>query len=165
VSALSQIPWRWLAISAASVLVLMNLLVVNQYILQFERDGAAQNFTDALFSLDQALPEDQTVYVIDWGMNATAQLNHQGRLHVQSAQSVLMNGLPGPDAAAKLRSMLSDPGAVWVDHVTAREAFQGVGANLEKFASSAGFRRELVRTVTDSNGRAIFEIFRFHPVA
>ena len=161
VSALSQIPWRWLAIPAASALVLMNLLVVNQYVLQFERDGAAQNFSDALFSLDRDLPEDQTVYVIDWGMHATTQLSHQGRLHLQSAQAALMNGDPGPDAAAQLRSMLSDPGAVWVDHVSSHEAFRGVGATLEKFASAAGYRRELLRTVTDSNGRAVFEIFRF----
>ena len=54
VSALAQIRWRWAAIAAASALLLMNVLVVNQYILQFERDGAAQNFTDALFTPDQA---------------------------------------------------------------------------------------------------------------
>ena len=31
-------------------MVVMNLLVVNQYVLQFERDGAAENYTDALFA-------------------------------------------------------------------------------------------------------------------
>ena len=54
VSALSLIPWRWLAIPAAAALVLMNLLVVNQYVLQFERAGAAANFTDAIFTLDDS---------------------------------------------------------------------------------------------------------------
>lgn len=161
VSALARIPWRWVAAAAASAMLLMNLLVVNQYLLQFERDGAAQNFTDALFSLDQALPENQTVYVIDWGMSATAQLNHQGRLHVQSAQNPLTGGAPGTGAAAQLRSMLSDPAAIWVDHVAGKEAFQGVGETLDKFAAGAGYHREPLRTVTDSNGRAVFEIFRF----
>jgi hypothetical protein len=165
VSALAQIPWRWVAIAAASAMLLMNVLVVNQYLLQFERDGAAQNFSDALFALDQALPEDQTVYVIDWGMNATAQLNHQGRLHIQSAQNPLLltrgDADANADAAAQLRSMLSDPGAVWVDHVPDKEAFSGVGATLDKFATGAGYRREPLRTITDSNGRAVFQIFRF----
>jgi len=163
VSALAQLPWRWLAVAAASAMVLMNLLVVNQYVLQFERDGAAESFTDALFALDRDLPEDRTVYVIDWGINATAQLNHQGRLHLRSVQGPLENPSPSPEESAQLRTMLSDSGALWVDHVASREAFHGVGATLEKLASAAGFRRELVRTVADSNGRPVFEIFRFRP--
>jgi 4-amino-4-deoxy-L-arabinose transferase-like glycosyltransferase len=158
VSALAQIPWRWLAGAAAAALVLMNLLVVNQYTLQFERDGAAENFTDALFALDRVLPENQTVYVIDWGINATSQLNHRGRLHLQYVQGRVAD----PEAGAQLRSMLSDSGAVWVNHVASREAFQGVGANLEKFASAAGYRREVLRIVADSNGRPVFEVFRFY---
>jgi 4-amino-4-deoxy-L-arabinose transferase-like glycosyltransferase len=161
VSALARIPWRWVAVPVACALVLMNLLVVNQYILQFERDGPAQNFTDALFSLDRVLPEDRTVYMIDWGMNTTAQLNHRGGLHLRYAQGPLLSAAPSSDEAAQLRAMLADTGAVWVDHVATREVFQGVGANLEKFASAAGYRRELLRTVTDSNGRPVFEIFRF----
>ncbi len=161
VSALAQIPWRWLAVSAAAAMVLANLLVVNQYALQFERDGAAENFTDALFGLARALPENQTVYVIDWGMNATSQLSHQGRLDIHYAHRALSSNPPDADSSAELRTMLSDSGAVWVDHVASREAFPGTGANLEKFASAAGYRRELLRTVTDSNGRPVFEIFCF----
>jgi 4-amino-4-deoxy-L-arabinose transferase-like glycosyltransferase len=161
VSALAQIPWRWLAVSAAAAMVLANLLVVNQYTLQFERDGAAENFTDALFALQRALPENQTVYVIDWGMNATSQLSHQGRLDIHYAHGPLSSHPPDADSSAQLRSMLADSGAIWVDHVASREAFQGTGAILEKFASAAGYRREVLQTVADSNGRPVFEIFCF----
>ena len=161
VSALARIPWGWLGAFAASALVLINLLVVNQYVVQFEGAGAAESFTDALFALDRALPENQTVYIIDWGMNATSQLSHQGRLRIHYAHSPVSSDSPGPEASAQLRAMLSDEDAVWVDHVPAREAFPGSGANLQKFAEGAGYRRVLLQTVTDSNGRPVFEIFRF----
>lgn len=163
VSALQRIPWRPVAVGAAVALVGMNLLVVNQYVLQFERDGAAENFTDALFTLERDLPENRTVYVIDWGIHATAQLNHRGRLHIQPANGPLMSASPDEAGAAEVRRMLQDSGAVFVDHVASREAFQGVGANLEKLAAAAGYRRELIETVSDSNGRAVFEIFRYRP--
>ncbi len=165
VSALQRVPWRWLTMAAAVFLVAMNVLVVNQYILQFERDGASENFTDALFTLDRDLPENQDIYVIDWGINATSQLNHQGRLRLHPAEGALRNPTPEAGQAVQLRAMLADSNALWVDHVPGREAFHGVGANLEKFAAQAGYRRELLRTVTDSNGRPVFEIFRYRPGA
>ena len=43
------------ALAAGLVLVLFNLLVVNQYAYQFERNGAAGNFTDAINTLSDAL--------------------------------------------------------------------------------------------------------------
>jgi 4-amino-4-deoxy-L-arabinose transferase-like glycosyltransferase len=162
-SVLASIRWRWLAVPAAAAMVLMNLLVVNQYVLQFERAGAAGDYTDALFSLNRELPENQTVYVTDWGMNATLQLTHQGRLHIQSAQGSLMGPSPNPEQQAQLAAMLSDTGAIWLDHVAGREDFHGVDAHLERFASMTGYRRELIRTIADSNGRPVFEIFRFTP--
>ena len=43
------------------------------------------------------------------------------------------------DAAAQLRSMLSDPGAVWVDHVAdGRRAFVAAGATLMVLAAEPG---------------------------
>jgi 4-amino-4-deoxy-L-arabinose transferase-like glycosyltransferase len=161
VSVLALIPWRWVAITVAAAMLLMNLLVINQYILQFERDGAAGNYTDALFTLNRVLPEDQTIYVTDWGMNATLELTHQGRLRIQSAQAALTEADPGREQQEQLLRMLSDTNAIWLGHVTSREEFHGVNAHLEKFSTAAGFQRELIRTVADSNGRPVFEIFRF----
>jgi 4-amino-4-deoxy-L-arabinose transferase-like glycosyltransferase len=165
VSVLASIPWRWVAAVAAAAMVLMNLLVVNQYVLQFERDGAAGDYTDALFALNRDLPENQTIYVIDWGMNATLQLTHQGRLRLRSAQGALTDQVPSPEQQAQLRAMLADTSAIWLGHAAGREAFRGVEAHLERFASTAGYQRELIRTVADSNGRPVFEIFRFRPQA
>ena len=57
--------------------------------------------------------------------------------------------------------MLADTSALWLGHTAGHEAFPRVNEHLEQFASAAGYRRELLRTVSDSNGRPIFEIFRF----
>ena len=143
-------------------MVLTNLLVVNQYMLQFERDGAAGDYTDALFALNRVLPENQTIYVADWGMNATLQLTHHGRLRIQPAIGLLTSASPSPEQQAQLAAMLEDTNAIWLGHAAGREDFAGVNAHLERFASMAGYRRELIRTVADSNGRPEFEIFRFH---
>lgn len=157
-------PWRWAGLAVAVAMIAMNLLVVNQYVVQFERDGGAENFTDALFALDRALPENQTVYIIDWGMNATTQLAHMGRLHEFAVFGLLRGDSPSPEQQGQLAGMLADRNAVWLDHVTAREEFAGMGANLDRFASAAGYRKETFRTVDDSNGRPVFELFHYVPL-
>jgi hypothetical protein len=163
VSALARIRWRWLMVAAAAAMLLMNLLVVNQYVLQFERDGAAGDYTDALFALNRELPENQTIYVIDWGMSGTLQLTHLGRLRLRWAQPALRGEVPDPEQQSQLRAMLADTSALWLGHAPGREAFPGMEAHLERFASTAGYQRELIDTVADSNGRPVFEIFRFRP--
>ena len=57
--------------------------------------------------------------------------------------------------------MLSDPDSVFVGHVREREVFQGVDERLDRFAESAGYRKQMVTVVPDSHGRPIFELFRF----
>jgi hypothetical protein len=158
---LAEIPWRWLAISIGAALVLLNLLVVNQYVFQFEQYGASGNFTDALFPLAQALPEGRPIDVMDFGMFVNMELAHQGRLHARFAGDPMRTESPNPAEQAQLRAMLAEPGALFVDHVSQMEQFRGVGANLDKFAMAAGYRKEPVRTVTDSHGRPVFEIFEY----
>jgi hypothetical protein len=160
-AALAAIPWRWLGIAVGMALVVSNLLVVHQYLFQFERNGAAGNFTDALFPLAQALPEDRPLDVMDFGILTTMQLAHQGRLHAGFAGDPMRTDSPNSDEQALLRRMLDEPGTLFVDHVAALEQFRGVGANLDRFATGAGYARELVRTVADSHGRPVFEIFQY----
>jgi hypothetical protein len=156
---ISAIPWRWLAISAGSAMVLLNLLVVNQYVFQFERYGAAGNFTDALFPLARALPEGRRINVIDWGILPSMELAHRGRLLARYAADPVRTNTPNPMEQGQLRAILAEPDALFVDHVAEREAFPGVGANLDKFAAAAGYRKQVVGTVSDSHGRPVFEIF------
>ena len=89
---IGSIPWRWLAGSLCVILVAMNLLVVNQYIAQFERDGADGPYSDAIYPLSTALSEipGQTIYVLDWGIQFPLDILHNGRLHMVSGHDPFM---------------------------------------------------------------------------
>ena len=50
---------------------------------------------------------------------------------------------------------------LWVGHTAACEEFRGANDRIVKAAASAGFRKELVKVISDRNGRPVFEIFSF----
>ena len=70
---------------------------------------------------------------------------------------------PTPEQLDEIRAMLRDPGGLILDHVREHEVFPNVGARLDRAARSLGYRREVVRSIPDSNGRPMFEIVRFVP--
>ena len=144
-------------------MIAMNLLVVNQYVAQFERNGTGDVFSDALYPLSASLDAyaDRTFYFIDWGIYENLNLLHQGRLDFRNAIDPLNTDSPSPDQLAEIRDMLRDPDALILDHVREHEVFPDVGARLDRAAQSFGYRREVVRTIPDSNGRPMFEIVRF----
>jgi hypothetical protein len=161
--ALASLPWRPLAWAAAAVMIAMNLLVLNQYMVQFERDGAGDVWTDALNPLSASLDEyaGRTFYLVDWGLSDNLNLLHQGRLDLRMATGPVITDSPTAEQLAEIRDMLGDPEALIVDHVREHEVFPNVGARLDQAAQSFGYRRKVVRTVPDSNGRPMFEIVRF----
>lgn len=161
--ALASLPWRPLASAAAAVMIAMNLLVINQYVAQFEQNGAGDVFTDALYPLSAGLDAygDRTLYVIDWGLYENLNLLHQGRLSFHVAIGPVSTDSPSPEQLAEIQDMLRDPEALILDHVREHEVFPNVGARLDRAARSFGYRREVVRTIPDSNGRSMFEIVRF----
>ena len=163
--ALASLPWRPLAWAAAVVMIAMNLLVLNQYVYQFERDGAGDVFTDALNPLSASLDSyaDRTLYVIDWGIYENLNLLHEGRLDLRVAHDPLHTDSPGAEQLAEIRDLLRDPNGLILDHIREKEVFPDVGVRLDRAARSLGFRREVVRTIPDSNGRPMFEIVRFVP--
>jgi hypothetical protein len=65
----------------------------------------------------------------------------------------------------RLLEMVSGPSHVFVTHPTAFEYFPGLTGKLVKFAQSAGYREEALAEISDSNGRQVFEVFRFVPQA
>jgi len=165
----AALPWRRIALLAGAVLVAMNLLVLNRYILDFERNGAANNFTDALFPLSLAIADpgdppnpqtEQPIYVVDWGMLNTLALTHQGRLMLRVGDPPFMTDHPSPDDRRSIDYMLNDRTGIFVGHVPGREANTGVGKRLEREVAAAGYRKETIQTISDSNGRPVFEIFR-----
>jgi hypothetical protein len=163
--ALASLPWRSMAWAIAIGMVGMNLLVVNQYVAQFERNGAGDVFTDALYPLSSGLDayNDRTLYLIDWGLYDNLNLLHRGRLDLRIATGPLSTDSPGPEQLGEIGRMLQNPRALMLGHVREHEVFQDPGGRLERAARSLGYRKEVVRTIPDSNGRPMFEIVRFVP--
>jgi 4-amino-4-deoxy-L-arabinose transferase-like glycosyltransferase len=147
---------RWLGVAIATVLILANLLVINQYFAQLERNGAYGFFTDALYPLSDFISDSEdTIYLVDWGVWGNLNFLHQGRLHLQPAWPVPAR------SQADIEKMLSNPHSLFLDHVQSREYYQGSGARLDAVARSAGYEKHLIRTIDDSNGRPIFELLKW----
>jgi hypothetical protein len=153
-TALASLPWRPVAIAAGVGMIGMNLLVASQYISQFERNGATGSFTDAIFSLSASLPEHaENIYILDWGISEPLTYLHRGQLKLP-----LSGG-----QEVETHAMLTDPGGLFVGHVQGREFFPRLEQDLEAEARTSGYHKELIQTVADSNGRPVFEVFRFRP--
>ena len=59
--------------------------------------------------------------------------------------------------------MFSDPDALFIGHAGSRTVFPDDAKRLNRAALAEGLRKVLVRTISDSNGHPVFEIFRFEP--
>jgi 4-amino-4-deoxy-L-arabinose transferase-like glycosyltransferase len=160
---LNRVSWKPFLIFAGVAMIGMNLLVLNQYLAQFERFGPSRDFTDALFPLQQALPSGSNVYVVDWGMYNTLLWSRSNGVLLHTGNEPFMEDQMSAPQLKQALAMLGDRDAVYLGHVAEKEVFQGVEARLEKFAATRGLRRQLIRTIDDSNGRPMFELFRFEP--
>ena len=160
--AISSIRWKWLAGSICFLLVAMNLLVLNQYIAQFERDGAEGPFTDAIYPLSDALADvpGQTIYVLDWGMQFPLDVLHNGRLHMISGHDPFMTDTLSDLGKRVAARMFQDPAGVFIAHTDKRENFVGVRKRFDEAAAEAGCREDSIRVIPDSNGRPVFEVFK-----
>jgi hypothetical protein len=97
------------------------------------------------------------MFSADWGILETLNLMSEGALPVEDASVLLYPQLQ----AGGVQARLGNERAVWITHSAGREEWHGVNAALEHTATSAGYSRELLHTVYDRNGRAIFDILRF----
>ena len=160
---LASLPWRPLGSVIGVALIAMNLLVVNEYIREFDQFGATGNFTDALFPLSDAIPENgHPVYVVDWGMANTIAMFHKGRVEVRPVDSLFITATPNENETRIIKVVFEDHDALFIGHVPGHEVMQ-TRANLDHTAASFHLRKQMVRIVTDSNGRPVFEIFRWVP--
>lgn len=152
---------------AITVLVAQNLLVTNQYLGQLIRDGASGSWTDAIYPLAKALENTTAskIWVIDWGMLNSLRLLDRGSLPLQVGDEPLHSAQPNDGDRQQVLAMLQSRKALFLGHVPNQEIFSGVGAHLSAMAIQAGYRKVLLNTVLDSNGRPIFELFRFVPAA
>jgi 4-amino-4-deoxy-L-arabinose transferase-like glycosyltransferase len=160
--AIASIRWKWAAASICALLVVLNLLVVVQYISQFERNGAEGVYSDAMYSLSSTLPEvnGEEIYVLDWGIQFPLDVLHNGHLHMRSGLDPFLADPPSEWAKGAAQRTFADRNALFVAHVEKREVFAGVRKRFDQAASDAGCHEDSLRTVPDSNGRPVFEVFK-----
>jgi 4-amino-4-deoxy-L-arabinose transferase-like glycosyltransferase len=159
-----RLPWGRLALATALIIMVgQNLLVYNQHLAQFIRDGESGSWTDAIFPLSNRLMRyvPNQIYVIDWGMLNSLRLLSKGHLLLNEASYPLTLPEPGDDGRRILLAEISDPSHVFVAYTLPFEQFKGVGQHLSKWASECGYERVLIETIKDRNWRPVFEVFRF----
>ena len=146
-----------------AVLVAENLLVYNQHLERFIRDGGNGSWTDAIFPLSKRLMQlgPKQIYTLDWGMLDSLRLLDQGRLLLHAAAYPLNAPELPEEGRRMLRSDIGDPDHLFLSHTPPFEEFKGVGSHLAKWTCEEGYRRIPIATVDDDNGRPIFEIFHF----
>jgi hypothetical protein len=157
---------RWAAILIAG-LAISNLLVVDRYFVELDRDGAQGNFTDAVNTLSSALlaaSTNDSVQIADWGIYEPLVYLQQGRVPLHYSPALLVAEHPTVAQAGALETMLADPRGLFVTHVADREIFQGARARLENIARAHVLEKRVAQTITDSHGRPVFELWRFAPV-
>ena len=145
-----------------AVLLLVNLLVVNEYYTELATKGPTVQWTDASYALTDSLVRlaPRHVVLTDWGLLNTIRLLDRGKLPIVDLSYLLDNRRPFSAADETiLRDWLSQPGTVFAGHTDGNEILSGVNANLAAFTRDNNYEREVMETVYDRNGRAIFEVF------
>jgi hypothetical protein len=151
---------RWLRVTALAVLIVSNLLVVNQYISELERNGSYRLWTDAFQPLSDKLAgfENRRIYTLDLGMEDNLNLTEKGRLQIKK-------GYPLTDLTpARMEEMIADRNALFLNHVPSVQYFTGIDEMLGTLAKTDGFQRRDVAVIRDSNSRPQFELFVFDRV-
>jgi Dolichyl-phosphate-mannose-protein mannosyltransferase len=162
-TALAALPWRRIAVIAASLLITVNLLVVNQAVADAERNGSPGNFSDASFGLSREFEANRSpiVFTLDWGILDMLAFTERGRLPLRIGEGALKTASPNEDERKEIDWVFSNQDAIFVTHVVGRENWPEVRTNLDREAAAHGVRKEIVKIVPDSNGRPVFEVFKF----
>lgn len=151
-----------LTYTTLGVLCLSGVLVINQYLGQFIRYGAAPIWTEAVLPAANELPRwaDRHILMTDWGMDPTLCVLNRGNLKtLWNVSDTLSHDLSAEDRDVVRRMFLID--GVFVMHTPEFEILPGSGRRLMAVASELGYQRRVLSTVTDSFGHPAFEIAEF----
>jgi 4-amino-4-deoxy-L-arabinose transferase-like glycosyltransferase len=138
-----------------------NLLIVNHLYSDLVTRGTTVIWTDAVYPLLDHLDalEDDEVVAVDWGYAATLCLFSDGLMPLHDISFALLQ--PTDAEAAGIRSLLSEPKSLFVDHAEGGEQFPGVREHLSRIATEAGYVKRVVAVIKDRNMRPRFEISRY----
>jgi Dolichyl-phosphate-mannose-protein mannosyltransferase len=133
-----------------ALLMVSGLLVTNEYRVLIVRNGGSQNWTDAVFRLADYMKGIPSSYVfcMDWGIMDNMRLLSRGKLPLRVG--------PDPATSPELK-----PDHIFINHTKDFTFFPGVNEKLVKYAADNGYRREIMAVIPDSNGRPVYEVYRF----
>jgi hypothetical protein len=154
---------KWVLGVVVGLLAAGNLLVTNQYLYQFIRDGAGDAWTDAIYPLADGLRQTDASQIVlpDWGLADSLCVLDRGKPIAHLANDpFLADGQPPSQKRYELQT-LSDRKAIWVEHVPGHEMSHGVNDRIRDATHRAGFEPVMLQTYYDRNGRAIFQTLQF----
>ena len=148
-----------------ATLMASGLLVTNEYHVLILRNGGSQNWTDAIFRLADYMKDSKStsIYCVDWGIMDSMRLLSRGELPLRVGTDPITKPAYDQTDREFLARTISDPEHLFINHTKEFEFFGGVNDKLVKYAAAAGFHREVLTTIPDSNGRPVYEIYRFLP--
>lgn len=154
--------WR-LAAAFVVVCTVSNLTVFNTYLAHFIACGPGEYWSDAVRPLAYEIgrKSGRLIFAVDWGITNQLEWYGNGRIGFQHGSDGLVVGLPEPLNVPPIEQALANPNTIFVTHPEGREAFTGVRQKMIDFARERGFRDEVVQTIQDRHGVAMFELHEF----
>jgi hypothetical protein len=142
-----------------------NVLLVNNYYAELVTRGTTTVWTDAVYPLFDYLASSRPAQVVtvDWGYATTLCLLSDGRMQMRDISFMLLQ--PTDAMRQYIRSLMLEPGTLFVDYADGGEQFPGVHDRVAQIAAGARLRRETVARIRDRNQRPRFEIVRYRPVS
>jgi hypothetical protein len=139
------------------------LVLINEYYTRMWRNRGTVAWSDAVFSLADYMKTvpAETMFSLDWGFLDTLRLLSDGALPMRVGEDPIHRPQLTADDWKAVLDRISTPENVFIAHGKGFEYYPGLTAKMTQFAEGAGYRREDLATISDSNSRPMFEVFRF----
>ena len=152
---------RPVAAGALATLMLAGGLSINEYYRLTWQNGGAINWTDAiypLFTYVRTVPASWFLCT-DWGIVDQLRLLGRGKLPL----AIIFDAVPegGAPDADRIAAVAGDPDHLFIGHTRTFEVFKGRSERFLKAAEAAGYRREMLKVISDSWGRPTYEAYHF----
>jgi hypothetical protein len=159
------LPTRFRKLPAALVLlaVFTNLAVANSLLADLARNGSSVIWSDAMGNLIRVAGNrpGHELIATEWGILEQVRFFSKGRISFLPGSDGWAQHPEDPYCAGALGRALDNPATLFIGHANGSEIFPGINDTLNRFAAARGFNKQVLETISDRHGRAIFEIFVF----